>query len=180
MNSMTTEDTAKESRFPLAHIRVDGIWLVRESFEDKALTGGSDIPDPTSVSEAGAEMGIDVQGRLVDHETDDEQKVAFVEVTLTIAPNLQPSFEASVTCLARYSFGSDASLPRDKFLRRNGIAMLFPFLRERIASMTSQSRFKTLLLPAVNVSKIPELLLKSEREEMKTSREGEEEEPQLQ
>lgn len=150
----------------LSGIRVDGVWVTHSQFTDKGFqTEGP--PEPSTINDAGAEMRVETEARVRDHEEDDGYKLGFVSLTVTVIPNLQPSYEVSVTCLAHYTFGRDASLERDKFLRRNGIAMLFPFVRERIASITGQSRFGRFLLPAVNVARLPQLLVEEQREQRK-------------
>jgi preprotein translocase subunit SecB len=51
---------------------------------------------------------------------------------------------------------SDAIIPIDQFAKANGPAIMFPFLREHLASITLKAGISPILLPSVNFIRLSE------------------------
>ena len=80
--------------------------------------------------------------------------------TAKIAENESDSI--SVNCLADYKFEDVHSLEDiPEYFYANSIAILFPYVRAFVSTVTLQANIKPIVLPTYNVSPLQEMLIKN-------------------
>lgn len=60
----------------------------------------------------------------------------------------------SITCVAGFSFMGENEEIEDNLVRKNGMAIVFPFLRSQMTLLTSQPNMTPVVLPAININKV--------------------------
>ena len=81
-----------------------------------------------------------------------------VELSVDIAPeeNHPMPFKLSVSLIGHFSYSDDANSCSDEqkedILRHNTIAILFPFLRSIVASLTTSANIPPLIMPILNLA----------------------------
>lgn len=84
-------------------------------------------------------------------------------------------FDIDVSITGFFTINSDDEKLRDTLINENAVAILFPFLRSTIASLTTLANKPPLILPIVNVSALHKAsLAKTESEKDSSSESGEE------
>ncbi|WP_294822661.1 protein-export chaperone SecB, partial [uncultured Flavobacterium sp.] len=93
----------------------------------------------------------------VNIEIEDSVYENVVTIGLTIILNgitdEKSQYEFKVKYVGVFEIGSEVELPVEKFIQANGPAILFPFLREHIASMSLKANISPILLPPINFLK---------------------------
>jgi preprotein translocase subunit SecB len=69
----------------------------------------------------------------------------------SVSPNESALDSVEVALLGEFEFERTRSVPIDSFIRIHAPAILFPFLRETIASLTGRGPYTAFYLPSVNV-----------------------------
>jgi preprotein translocase subunit SecB len=64
--------------------------------------------------------------------------------------------EAKVKMLGNFEYAEDSSLSVEDFSKINAPAILFPFVREHLASVSMKAGISPILLPPVNFVKLAE------------------------
>lgn len=146
-----TDETVVQPQSPAggSDINVDAIFFRRCLFEDRLfeaaiLTSGdppAEVADAENVS-ISTKIGVFVA---------QDERSALVQLAVAVEPEAQPTWTATVEVVGRYSVGEHPIIPVQRFAWNNGIAYLVPFVREKLASLTSQSIFGTFLLPPLSV-----------------------------
>ncbi|MBT2560594.1 protein-export chaperone SecB [Pedobacter sp. ISL-68] len=81
-------------------------------------------------------------------------------LSITVILNYSAGFKgkkyitAKIIMLGVFSCSPDAQLSVDQFSKANGPAIMFPFLREHLASISLKSGVKPIILPAINFIKL--------------------------
>ena len=127
-------------------IRLSLVWLVTSSFVDYGheaiLKGGTAV-------EAGDTVEITPSANVWLH----DNRAAIVQLGVRVAPTRASTFEAEATFAAHYSVsGAMPVLSISEFAWGNGLANLVPFVRAKLAQMTSDSRFPTFYLQPMNLT----------------------------
>jgi hypothetical protein len=80
-----------------------------------------------------------------------------VVVSLGMEPTPGRHEKISVSAVARFSVGGGTqSAGFDEFVKLQAVAILFPFAREMVSSLTTKSFFGPVLIPPVNIVKLME------------------------
>lgn len=82
---------------------------------------------------------------------DEAKRSAFLNVAISAEPEAQPTWAATVAVLAHFTAADQSVIPLEQFVWSNGIANVVPYVRERLASLTSASSFPTFNLPPISV-----------------------------
>lgn len=127
-------------------IRLSQVWLVTSSFVDHGhaalLAGGTAV-------EAGDTVEITPAANVWLH----DNRAAIVQLRVKVAPTTASTFEADVTYAAHYEVvGVSPVLSISEFAWGNGLANLVPFVRAKLAHMTSESRFPAFYLQPINLA----------------------------
>jgi preprotein translocase subunit SecB len=153
----TSAKSGKTTTAATSGIDVEFVALHHCVFEDRLfqhVTQGLPISDRAD-EEGSVELAAEVRVYL-----DPEETSGLVELVITAEPEAQPSWRASVGFVGKYSVVKDlgeTSIPFSKFVWSNGIAYLVPYVRERLANLTSASAFPSYHLPPLSVPKLLEL-----------------------
>jgi preprotein translocase subunit SecB len=129
-------------------IELISIWMSECSFKDFRLN--------RSIQEG--EQQEDSEGDLLDVEHngevyfDDNGREAIVRLTVTVKPEAQPSFVATVSYAGFYRAGTEPKVPLPVFAWNNGMAYLVPFVREKLAALTQASDYPTVYLQPFNLA----------------------------
>jgi preprotein translocase subunit SecB len=74
-----------------------------------------------------------------------------------LVENDKPMYSIEVRMVGVFTYNPDADLPLEKFANINAPAIIFPFIREQIATISLKSGIKpTVLLPPINFVKMAE------------------------
>jgi preprotein translocase subunit SecB len=74
-----------------------------------------------------------------------------------LVENDKPMYSIEVRMVGIFSYSPDADLPLERFANINAPAIIFPFIREQIATISLKSGIKpTILLPPINFVKMAE------------------------
>ena len=99
---------------------------------------------------------------------DQPKRSCRVVMRLTLAPPVeQPDLFQSISATIEGQFSTAADHPTvdiESFAKRQASAILMPFLREAIASLTAKSRFGQVLIPPLNVVAIVEEMERSKEQ----------------
>lgn len=76
-----------------------------------------------------------------------------LKVVLKVVKN---DLQVNVTCVAGFSFMGEDKDIEENLVRKNGMAIVFPFLRSQVTLLTSQPNMTPVVLPAININKILE------------------------
>lgn len=93
-------------------------------------------------------------------ETDHKYESEIDKLTITVLLNFSAGFKgkkyitAKIVMIGIFNCSDDAQLTVDQFSKFNGPAIMFPFLREHLASVSLKSGIKPILLPAINFIKL--------------------------
>ena len=60
-------------------------------------------------------------------------------------------FSAEISFSGTFEKIGEPSIPPDKFAELNGPAIIFPFIREHLATLSMKSGFNTIFLPPINI-----------------------------
>lgn len=136
-------DTSKQPGIEIAQI-----FLERVSFshrDDYLLISASTKPNV-------GEVNIQIERGL----SKDSTK-GLLRVTVGTVPENNPvyNFEVSMVGLFKTKEG-DENLPLNDFLRVNGVATLYPFLRQAVAEITLKGRFGPIWMSPFNVTVLAE------------------------
>lgn len=138
-----------------AHTMLDAI-----SDDESATTGehasGEGMESEADAGEQAGDESADIQAEI-NVWLDDAQAAAMVQLIVHVQPKQQPTWRAMVDMFGKYSARENPVLPLPEFARTNGVAYLVPYVRERLASLTSASGFDTYVLPPVNVKQLTAL-----------------------
>ena len=93
----------------------------------------------------------------VDHQILEGQ-ILHITVTLdySAGKNRKKDLTAKIKMVGVFKCESDAIIPIDQFAKANGPAIMFPFLREHLASITLNAGISPILLPSVNFIRLAE------------------------
>src|SRR5665213_1181328 len=119
--------------------RLSEIYLLESIFKRNA---NIDFKDPAFKNNA----NISVDHQVLENQT------LHITVTLDFVAGKKRLKEISAKIKMMGVFKCDAEpvIPIDKFATANGPAIMFPFLREHLASITLKAGISPILLPSVN------------------------------
>lgn len=95
-----------------------------------------------------------------------EKNKLFVTLSITFVSGKEDTpkeIEASVRTLGIFEFSDDSVISTNNFGQINGPAIIFPFIREHIASISLKAGINPIILPIVNFVKLAEERAKSEK-----------------
>lgn len=79
------------------------------------------------------------------------------EFTLKVFLNVgKNDLEVSITCVAGFSYIGENKELENYLVKKNGLAIVFPFLRSQVTLLTSQPNMIPVVLPVININKISE------------------------
>lgn len=121
------------------------IYLVESSFKRNNIVNFDDPTFKNSVK-------ISVEHSVT------EEHILNITVSLDFSAGKSRTKEiiAKMKMVGVFICSGDSALSVDQFAKANGPAIMFPFLREHLASTTSKAGISPVLLPAVNFIKLSE------------------------
>jgi len=127
-------------------ILLTGVWIVSCSFVDE----GHDAILHGQVDDDIGDL-VDVEASPNFWFSDD--RAAIVQLTVRVAPKKTPTFVAEVTYAAQYTIvGETPVMTISEFAWGNGLANLVPFVRAKLAHLTTESRYPTFYLQPINLT----------------------------
>ncbi|HEX9728602.1 MAG TPA: protein-export chaperone SecB [Gemmatimonadales bacterium] len=127
-----------------AGLRFDWILVREVSFEDN-------LSEDDSTTLSNLQATVDLKTSVSD---DHRSCRTYLKVMLKPAEGAAAPFVRLAAAVeGQFSIEGEAtpSVAIDEFVRKQAPAILFPFLRQAVASATSTSRFGQVLLPPINV-----------------------------
>ena len=139
-------------------LKIVQIYLESAAFEHRADALGSPAGRAPDVGEIGVEMQVGL-GR-------DDPAKALLRIAVSTKPEAKPMYQFRIVAVLLVH--SDVALgapPPDAFLRRSGLMLLYPFLRETVANLTMRGRFGPVWLNPIDpfgldVNQLPPKLAK--------------------
>lgn len=122
--------------------RLISLTLVESNFKREAKIDFSDAEIKNSVD-------IDVQ-----HTVNEDQIIIDLEVKLVGKLKRSKLFSFSTKYVGEFIIGDESILPVEKFAEANGPAIMYPFVREHIATTSLKAGMNPILLPPVNFVKL--------------------------
>lgn len=132
-----------------------GIQLKRILLNESlfSLKDYNDIPDPKDFS-----MNVSFS-----HNIEDSNYAVKVTVVIRNDKNAEESnLNVSVTMTGLFEKESPLPFPDDQFVKVNGPAIIYPYIRQHIRMLSLDSGIPPILLPVVNFSALYEERLKGE------------------
>ena len=122
--------------------RLDSLTLVESSFKREANIDFSNTEIKNSVD-------IDIQHTL------NEDKI-FIDLEVVLIGKLKrvKLFQFKTKYVGQFEKGDENILPIEKFVEANGPAIMYPFVREHIATTSIKAGMNPILLPPVNFVKL--------------------------
>lgn len=131
---------------PVGHILLEHLFCKHSKFEQLQMPTGSPQPQILSGS-----FPLKISIRCFTR----SEELVDVELSVEIAPEEGPStlpYRVETTFVGRFRIRHlPGNLTLDLFARRNGAAILFPYVREAVSSMTMKGSFGPIQLPPVNI-----------------------------
>lgn len=122
--------------------KLEAISLLKSRFERKAMI---EYSDPEFKNEVTVSL----------KKNKDQEKIG---VTLTVGfiakVKEEVKIDLSVTYIGVFVAENVSSEAEESFLNINGPAIIFPFIREHIASLSTKAILKPILLPPIDFSKL--------------------------
>ena len=118
------------------------LTLVDSTFKREAKIDFSDSEIKNSVD-------IDIQ-----HTVNEDEIIIDLEVKLVGRLKRSKLFSFSTKYVGQFEKGDENILPVEKFVEANGPAIMYPFVREHIASTSMKAGMNPILLPPVNFVKL--------------------------
>lgn len=125
-------------------IKVAQVFLSRFEFShaDNAINLPANTPMPES------EVQVKIQ-----HGTDETRTKGLVGITVSSLPTPNYLYKFSGELVALFEVDKDnPNMPLESFLKVNGAAFLFPFVREAVATITLKGRFGPTWIQPTNVA----------------------------
>jgi preprotein translocase subunit SecB len=124
-------------------LRINQIFLLQSHFahREDVLT----LPHNYQVGE----LNLDVEVKVG---TNPQNSAGIVTVTVKTRDEDKPAYLFAVEMAAVVEREGDGNLPPNEYLRTNGAATLYPFVRELVASLTWRGRFGPIWLKPINVT----------------------------
>lgn len=91
-----------------------------------------------------------------DHNYSEENQILEITVLLNFSAGVsnKKNISAKIIMAGIFNCNGDAQLSIEQFSKANGPAIMFPFLREHLASVSLKAGIKPILLPAINFIKM--------------------------
>ncbi|TDQ06241.1 protein-export chaperone SecB [Pedobacter metabolipauper] len=91
-----------------------------------------------------------------DYNYNEENKILEITVLLNFSAGISNKkyISAKIIMVGIFNCSGDAQLSVEQFSKANGPAIMFPFLREHLASVSLKAGIKPILLPAINFIKL--------------------------
>jgi preprotein translocase subunit SecB len=122
--------------------KLDSLTLVESSFKREANIDFSNTEIKNSVD-------IDIQ-----HTVNNDKIFIDLEVTLIGKLKRTKLFQFKTKYVGQFEKGDENILPIEKFVEANGPAIMYPFVREHIATTSIKAGMNPILLPPVNFVKL--------------------------
>lgn len=97
------------------------------------------------------DIKIDVSNQIENNQIFVTEKISFSMTSLD-----KQVMSAEITMLGHFEKFGDASLPLEEFAKVNGPAIIFPFIREQLATQTLKAGIGQIILPPINFVKLGE------------------------
>jgi len=125
--------------------KLSEIYLLESNFKRDA---NIDFKDPSFKNNA----DITVRHQVVD------DSLLHITVTLVFTAGKEnlKEISAKIKMMGVFICESDTIIPIEQFAKANGPAIMFPFLREHLASVTLKAGINPILLPSVNFIRLSE------------------------
>lgn len=119
-------------------IKILNILLIESNFKRDRII---DFNDP----ELNNHIDIDIQNKI-------EKSTLFVTLTIDFYSRIKTKnkIKAKIKMLGIFAFEGKTPLPVKKFGEINAPAIIFPFIREHLSSVSIKAGVKPILLPPVN------------------------------
>ena len=122
--------------------KLKSLTLVESNFKRETKIDFSDEEIKNSVD-------IDIQ-----HAVNDNEIIVYLEVKLIGKLKRSKLFSFSTKYVGQFEKGDESILPVEKFVEANGPAIIYPFVREHIATTSLKAGMNPILLPPVNFVKL--------------------------
>lgn len=109
------------------------------------------------VREAEIDFASEIKNNI---DLDIQHSVVGSDVIISLKVNLSGKvkrkrlFQVSTTYIGTFEIGDENILPVEKFVEANGPAIMYPFVREHIATTSLKAGLQPILLPPVNFIKL--------------------------
>lgn len=90
----------------------------------------------------------------INHNIIDDNVIISLNVDLVGRYKRKKLFRFSIKYIGVFEIGNQEILPVEKFVEANGPAIIYPFIREHIATTSLKADIKAILLPPVNFIKL--------------------------
>ena len=90
----------------------------------------------------------------INHNIIDDNVIISLNVDLVGKYKRKKLFRFSIKYIGVFEIGNQEILPVEKFVEANGPAIIYPFIREHIATTSLKADIKAILLPPVNFIKL--------------------------
>ncbi|MBP2027438.1 preprotein translocase subunit SecB [Acetoanaerobium pronyense] len=87
----------------------------------------------------------------------DQSSNVITKIKLNIISEKDDDFFISITAVGKFKISEVDFVPNDvkqKIVKNNTIAILFPYIRSQVTLLTSQPNFKSFVFPVVNINSI--------------------------
>lgn len=92
----------------------------------------------------------------VSHQIENNQIFVTEKISFSMAAGDNKIMEAEITMLGHFEKFGDAPLSLEDFAKVNGPAIIFPFIREQLATQTLKAGIGQIILPPINFVKLSE------------------------
>ena len=130
MSYMTNPDSPETSKLKMDHILFDEISFIRKGFKQS----GSNAND----------LSIKVKVSICNLQNNDHR------VSLEVVAEKSEEYTAKVAISGFCSVDADGNL-RDDLLKKNAVAILFPYVRSELTLITAQPETEPIVMPPINV-----------------------------
>lgn len=119
------------------------IFLVESEFKKHIENASYQIAEIENV------MNINIE-----HATKDKELSIYLTLNINSTFNGHELFNFKIKYCGIFSIGNIDILPIDVFSKANGPAIIFPFLREHVSSLSSKAGIQQILIPPLNFQKL--------------------------
>jgi len=117
-------------------ISFDGIILVKETFWREV-----NVPDNSAV-----ELNVDMNLNITE-----DSSTNLLVTTVLMKHGEDVVLKLETNFVGFFSIKGDQNMDMEKYLKTNSAALMFPFVREHIATITQKAGVGPVLLPPINI-----------------------------
>ncbi|RAJ04072.1 preprotein translocase subunit SecB [Chitinophaga skermanii] len=121
--------------------KIDNIFLVESTFSRQPHI---------SFNEGGFDNQISIENEVSDEEVSESKFTVSMTLEFKAVQNEEIAFQIRIKMVGLFEKAGDAVLSEEAFKKVNAPAIIYPFIREHVSSLTLKAGIGTVLLPSVN------------------------------